>query len=116
MLKVGTVRQLEESREVVIAIFGIEVYNDAMDMVSIMDENYGEDRDIFNDDGGYLVFLENADEKDAFIEETDSESIKEGYYEMAEKLDNEKFVREGYLFNNETMVFLYEPAELFNED
>ena len=66
MYKVGTVAELEslEFEEKVPE----EVYREALKVVSMLDENFGEDRDVDSDDGGFVFIAENKDDLDYFIQ------------------------------------------------
>ena len=54
MIKVGTVRQLAQFKNMI----DRDVYRVALRIVTMLDEVYGADRDVDNGDGGFLVIAE----------------------------------------------------------
>lgn len=54
MKKIYSKEQLEELRD-----YPIEVINSISENIEILDDNYGANRNIYNDLGGYVVIAEN---------------------------------------------------------
>ena len=55
MIKVGTVKELSQFEKMI----DIDVFRAAMRIVTILDEAYGADRDVQNNDGGFVLIAEN---------------------------------------------------------
>lgn len=65
MLKAGTVADME----LLAGKMPQEVYREALNIVTMLDENFGEDRDVENDDGGFVAIIEDKESLDYFAHE-----------------------------------------------
>jgi hypothetical protein len=52
---IGTHKDSEKIK----GLFPIEVISEVTNILKILDENYGSDREIYEDDGGYICIIEN---------------------------------------------------------
>jgi len=113
MIKVGTLKRLNKRIDEIVETFGYEVFEDAKAQVKNLDYYYGKDRDIDNDDGGYLVFLEDLTDYNENIGNI-SYVIQNNCYENFKEFDD-GFVRVDYMVNNETMISVYMLSYLFHK-
>jgi hypothetical protein len=65
-----------------------EVYAEALKIVTMLDENYGKDRDVDNDDGGYIVIAMNKDDLDYFSQ--NCVELEKPPYEYVELISSEQ--------------------------
>ncbi|MCI1958004.1 MAG: hypothetical protein LKJ25_00065 [Clostridia bacterium] len=49
----------QKDSEMIKGLFPIEVISEITNISKILNENYGSDRDVFEDDGGYICIIEN---------------------------------------------------------
>lgn len=103
---VGTVQQAEKTR----GIFSPVIFQRVFELAEILDENYGKDRNIFGDDGGYICIVEN---------ESDIKELKLSYGVdigmLTEEYSNpitDDYIEVLFLFNNEFGMTLIAPIEL----
>ena len=92
---IGTQKDSEKIK----GLFPIEVFKEVSDISNILDENYGSDRDVFEDDGGYICILENNND----VEELKSKyelDLYEAIPEYCTKLSDE-WLNVFILCNNE---------------
>ena len=81
---IGTQKDSENIK----GLFTIEVISEVTNISKILDENYGSDREIFEDDGGYICIIEN----DKDVEELKSKyelDLYEAIPEYCTKLSDE---------------------------
>ncbi len=64
MIKIGTVKQFEELKKELPQ----EVKNECLNLLEILEENYGEDRDVEVDLGGFVAILESKEDFEELIE------------------------------------------------
>jgi len=113
MIKIGHLNDLDEHLiQKIESTFSERVKNDVCKMLEILDGYYGKDRDIYNNDGGYLVLLENKDDWNTYNEESHG-MLKRNNYDVFLTFFN--FVRVDYVVNNETIISVYMSQNLFNE-
>ncbi len=112
MLKIlGTEKDLEK-----VTIEDVVVKENVKAYLHILDDMYEADRDVFNDDGGYAIIIENKEdlkEAEKFI------NLEDNDYEYAE-LVGQDYVRIMKLCNNEfsLLVFIRKdfcPANILDE-
>ena len=60
MLKVGTVKEVE--CPVLKSKVPMEVYQEALRVVTMLDEKFGDDRDVDEDDGGFVLVIESEED------------------------------------------------------
>lgn len=64
MYKIGTVAELEQAK----ARLPDEIYAETLRIVTMLDENFGSERDVENDDGGFVFVAENLKDLYYFIQ------------------------------------------------
>ena len=111
MYKAGTVSELE-SLELEGKI-PEEVYREALKVVSMLDENFGEDRDVDFDNGGYVFIAENKEDLDYFAHncvELESPSLE--YVDLVPS-EKEAYLNVFFLVNEyEVGVTLFVPMSI----
>ena len=65
MYKAGTVAELEALE--LDGKIPIEVHEEALKIVTMLDEHFGEDRDVDDDDGGFVFIAESKEDLDYFV-------------------------------------------------
>ena len=114
MYKAGTVAELEslELREKIRE----EVCLEALKIVSMLDENFGEDRDVDDDDGGYVFIAEDKEDLNYFTQncvELESPSLE--YVELVSS-EKEPYLNAFFLVNEyESGVTLFVPISIAPE-
>jgi hypothetical protein len=90
----------------------VEVYREALRIVTVLDEVYGDDRDVDKDDGGIVLIVQNIQDL-ALINQTYME-MSEGTHEAVElvKCEGEPYVNAFYLSNNEFGVNILMPVSI----
>ena len=58
--KIGTIKQLEEIKEKI----SLDVYDKIYDIISVLDREYGADRNFEDNDGGFVIYADSQDEID----------------------------------------------------
>jgi len=116
MITIGHLKDLEKYKDEIKRIFGSIIYIDSCHQLEVLDANYGENRNIFIDDGGYLAFLKDRNDWKEFNSDKYG-MLERNNYELFYTFfdDSENFVRVDYVVNNETMISVYMPQELFKE-
>ena len=111
MHKFGTVAELEKLE--LIDRIPQEVYKEALKVVAMLDENFGEDRDVDFDDGGYVCVVENEKDLDYFAENcVELESPTLEYVEHIQT-DKELYLNAFFLVNEyESVVTLFIPVSI----
>lgn len=98
MLKVGTAREVESSafKHKVPK----EVCQEALRIVTMLDDNFGDDRDIDEDDGGIVLVIENETDLADFCQKYDVEldSPLREYIELVQA-DKEPYLNVFFLYN-----------------
>jgi len=118
MLIVGHVKDFENYKNGIERIFGEAIRINSHEVLEITDQYYGENRNIYTSDGGYVVFLENKDEWEQYNVLTDGMLERNSYdlfYYFSNYEKSKNFVRVNYVVNNETIIVVYMPIELFKE-
>ena len=114
MYKAGTVAELE-SLELEGKI-PEEVYQEAHRIVTMLDENFGEDRDIDFDDGGYVFIAESKEDMDYFAQncvELESSTLEYVELVLSEK---EPYLNAFFLVNEyEFGITLFVPMSIAPE-
>jgi hypothetical protein len=112
MYKAGTVAELEglDLKEKIPE----EVYQEALRIVTMLDEIFGEDRDIDFDDGGYIFIAENREDLDYFDQncvELDSDTLE--YVELVSSATTEPYLNAFFLYNEyEQGATLFVPVSI----
>jgi hypothetical protein len=108
LYKVGTVKELAQFEK----MMNRDLYREAMRIVKILDEAYGEGRDVDNADGGFVLVAENIQ---------DVQSISQRYmkldgnsHEVVDVLKCESgiYINAFFLHNNEFGVNILMPLEI----
>ena len=98
MLKVGTIQEAESLafKDKVLK----EVYEEALRIVTMLDENFGDDRDVDQDDGGFVLVIENEGDLASFCKDYDValDSPLREYMELI-KTDKEPYLNVFFLYN-----------------
>ena len=118
MFKLGHIQDFDEQKSKEIKdIFGDIVRIDVSNQLEMLDRYYGNDRNIYDNDGGYLVFLKDKDDWEKYNAESGG-MLERNNYEFFFTFfdDSDKFVRVDYIVNNETVISVYMPKNLFKED
>ena len=80
--------------------------------LSVLDENYGQDRNIYEDDGGFAIIIEDEEQ----LQEASAHVDLEGdIYEYIEEI-NENYICMLKLCNNEFSVMVYIRKVLCSDD
>jgi hypothetical protein len=114
LFKVGTVAEMEslELKEKI----PDEVYRETLKIVSMLDENFGEDRDVDVDDGGFVVIAENREDLDYFAKncvELESPTLE---YVESIPAGKEAYLNAFFLVNEyESGVTLFVPVSIAPE-
>ena len=103
----GTLKDLEEAH------IGDWDLNMALhNYLSVLDENYGQDRNIYEDDGGFAIIIEDEEQ----LQEASAHVDLEGdIYEYIEEI-NENYICMLKLCNNEFSVMVYIRKVLCSDD
>ena len=93
----------------------IIVYKEVLQIVGILDKYYGENRDIYKNDGGFVFIAENKTDLNYFIE--NHIDLQKGSYEDIQiiKSDNAQYFNIFFLCNNEFSINLIFPVNLMPE-
>ena len=108
MYKAGTVKEIQEIKGKV----PDRVYQEALSIVTKLDNHYGKDRDNENDDGGIVLIAESASDLDYFSEHY--MKLESSCYEHVHLLRSEKgsYLNVLYLCNNEYGINLFIPLSI----
>ena len=105
MIKAGTVKELSKFKEVI----DCDVYRAAMRIVTILDEEYGADRDSSKSDGGFVLIVENvqdiADIGNRYV------ALDANRHEAVDVVKSEKapYINAFFLCNNEFSINVFMP-------
>ena len=80
--------------------------------LSVLDENYGQDRNIYEDDGGFAIIIEDEQQ---FQEASAHVVLEADIYEYIEEI-NENYICMLKLCNNEFSVMIYIRKFLCSEE
>ena len=91
------------------------VYERALGIVSNLDRYYGQDRDVYKSDGGFVFIAENKEDLSYFI--SHHVNPNDGSYEDAQLFRTERgyYLDIFFLCNNEFSISLLIPAALLPE-
>jgi len=107
LYKFGTAKEIETIKDKI----PDALYKTALDIVTALDENYGADRDVDEEDGGFVVILQNVQD----IEEATTEGIQldEDIYEYVNlvKCEDGDYINVLYLANNEFGINVFLPKD-----
>lgn len=95
MQKIGTVTELKRAKSKLPS----EIYKETLRIVVMLDENFGSERDVENDDGGYVAIVETIEDLNNFAKqcvELDSPTL-----EYVEPLGSD-YINAFYLYNEYT--------------
>lgn len=108
LYKLGTVREIEAIRDKI----PDAVYNEALRILSILDDLYGDKRDIENDDGGIVLIAENSE--DLTLIEKKYISLSSNRHEVVNIVGN--YIDVLFLCNNEFGINIFLPSEIAPEN
>lgn len=109
MLKAGTVAELAAFKEKL----SEEIYQRAFNIVSILDNVYGEDRDVDKADGGCIFIVENRDDLDCFSKHYINPDDQQ--HEVVRRIKSKSckdYLDLFFLCNNEYGINLFIPVSL----
>ena len=111
MYRVGTV---EEAKKIVRKV-PHDVYLEVLRIVDILDKAYGENRDVYNSDGGFVFIAENKKDLNYFIRHYFDP--RNGAHEAVQVISTGKgpYLDLFFLCNNEFSINLILPAALLPE-
>jgi hypothetical protein len=115
MLILGTMNRFQQDEVELLETVGYENTQRIKELIQGLDENYGDNRDIFKNDGGYVAVISNEEDWKDF------DSLSEGLltrnnYETYEYYDvGYNFYEIAYVLNNETVATVFMPCDLFHE-
>ena len=108
LYKFGTAKEVETLKDKI----PYALYQVALNIVNVLDDNYGTDRDVDEEDGGFVVILQNIQD----IEEATTEGIQldEDMYEHVNlvKCENGDYINVLYLANNEFGINVFLPKDI----
>lgn len=104
LFKYGTTREVYESA----SRFPKEVFTELLTGATVLDEEYGEDRD-YTETGGYSVVVEEADDLSSLREIV---NIATHPCEWAIRLGTSGFISSFYVFNNDFSIMLFIPESI----
>lgn len=107
--KLATVNDLGMNNEYFLGL-PKEVLSKMKEQLSILDEAYGEERNIVENSGGYIQVIENTSEWNKFISE---EQIEEELYEFVEGINNE-YAYMVYVIGNDFSIGVIVSKEIIN--
>lgn len=106
MKKIYSMEQLEEQRN-----YPIEVINSISKIIEVLDGNYGENRNIDNDLGGYVVIAENI----VVIEILKQDKLKgliPEYIDVIECSEGVNWISSLFLFSSDYSIVVVTTEEL----
>jgi len=108
LLKAGTVKEMQQLQGQVPA----EIYPAALRIVTILDDTYGADRDVDNNDGGFVLIAENIQD----ITDIDQRyvSLNGNRHEIVDvvKCENKTYINAFFLCNNEFGINIFMPMNI----
>lgn len=112
MKKAGTVAELSKLQGVIPDV----IYTTALRLTTILDSTYGPDRDVDNDDGGFVLFAENKGDLEYFSRHY--MPLENNLHETVEIIigENILYVEVFFLINNEFGINLFFPASIAPEN
>ena len=108
MIKAGTVKELSQFEKAI----DREVYSVALRIVTMLDEVYGVDRDVDNNDGGFVLIAENVQD----IANIAQRHIKldDSRHESVDivKCESRPYINAFFLCNNEFGINVLMPVDI----
>ena len=112
MYKIGTIAEMSK----LLGKISEEVYSSSLNIVTMLDERFGEDRDIDEDDGGIVLVAENKEDLEYFEKqyvELDSSLLE--YVDLV-KTQEEPYLNAFFLYNEyEYGITLFMPVSIAPE-
>ncbi len=108
MYRIGKVSEMKQIKGKV----PLAVYQEVLRIVSVLDKYYGEDRDIYQNDGGFVFIAENKSDLNYFID--NHIDPRKGSYEDIRIIRTEgvQYFNIFFLCNNEFSINLIFPVKL----
>ena len=108
MYRLGKVSEIKQIKGKV----PVAVYKEVLRIVTVLDKYYGADRDIYQNDGGFVFIAENKKDLDYFIE--NHIDPRKGSYEDIRiiRAENLQYFNMFFLCNNEFSINLIFPVNL----
>ena len=111
ILKIGTLKDLDRDKEKMPE----EVFRHLRYSIELLEENYGAERDIDHDDGGYVLFFDSLDA----LEKIRTMGMLDLTYHVPEWVDRIKTAKEDYgaalyLTSNDFGIILAAPVNILS--
>lgn len=90
----------------------VEVSAKAMEIATVLDDNYGEERAVEHDLGGYVLILEVAEDVETIKELINLEDILPEYVDLITCSNGSKYTNSLMLLSSDYIVSLLIPLEL----
>ena len=110
MYRIGKVSEMKQIKGKV----PLAVYQEVLRIVSVLDKYYGEDRDIYKNDGGFVFIAENKSDLNYFID-NHIDPRKGSYEDIRIIADDMQYFNIFFLCNNEFSINLIFPVNLMPE-
>lgn len=89
-----------------------EIVEKALEIATILDENYGEQRDTDHDLGGYILIAETAEDVKAIRKQTDLEHNLPEYVDLISCSDGESYTNSLMLLSSDYSISVLIPLKL----
>ena len=111
MYRIGKVSEMKQVKGKI----PVTIYQEVLRIVSVLDKYYGEDRDIYQNDGGFVFIAENKSDLKYFID--NHIDPRKGSYEDIRIISAEsmQYFNVFFLCNNEFSINLIFPVNLMPE-
>ena len=106
MKKIYLKEQLEELRN-----YSIDVINSISETIDILDDNYGVDRDVDNNLGGYVVIAENIVDTE-ILKQDKLQGLVPEYTDVIEVMNGENYTSSLYLLSSDFAIVVVTTEEL----
>ena len=108
MYRIGKVSEMKQVKGKI----PVTIYQEVLRIVSVLDKYYGEDRDIYQNDGGFVFIAENKSDLNYFID--NHIDPRKGSYEDI-SAESMQYFNVFFLCNNEFSINLIFPVKLMPE-
>ena len=106
MKKIYLSEQLEKLKE-----YPVEVINNVLEVINVLDENYGANRDIESDLGGYVVIAENIIDIE-ILKQDKLQGLVPEYTDVIEVVNGENYTSSLYLLSSDFSIVVVTTEEL----
>lgn len=108
IIKIGTVAEAVKYKDKLPS----DMFNRVLEMANILDENYGADRNVDNDDGGYILIINQAADLITLVTEYHLNILDDGSEYVDELNTFPSYLSLLYIRNNEFAIGLLMPKSL----